>query len=71
MAVAVTSEMLVAGKAEDGRTLMEIPESLLLGAADGPQPSIPEVMTDIAERPPAVAETPEAVDPGIPDRPTS
>ena len=57
--VEVTPEVLVVGKAKDGRALTEIPEALLPGAADGPWPSIPEVMTDIAERPLAVAEMPK------------
>ena len=64
-------EALVAGKAEDGRALAEIPEALLPGAAEGPLPRIPEVVTEIAEQPPALPETAEVVDPGIPDGPTS
>ena len=59
------------GKAEDGRALAEIPEALMLGSAEGLRPRVPEVVTEIAERPPAVMETPEAVDRGIPNRPTS
>ena len=69
VAVVGASEALVAGKAEDGRASAEIPEAPLPRAAEGSRPRIPEVVTDFAERP--LAETPEAVDPGIPNRPTS
>ena len=62
---------LVVGKAEDGQALAEFPKVLLPGAAEGLGPRIPEVVTKIAEQPPAVAETPEAVNPGIHDGPTS
>ena len=48
-----------------------IPEALLAGTTDGPRPEIPEALTETAERQPAVTETPEAVDTGIPDWPTS
>ena len=63
--------MLVVGKAEDGRAVAEIPKALMTGTTEGPWPRVPEVLTEIAKWPPAVTETPEAVDLGIPDGPPS
>ena len=67
----LASEALVAGKAEDGRAVAEIPKLLMTGTTEGLRLRVPKAVTETAERQPAVTETPEAVDPGIPDGPTS
>ena len=64
-------EVPVAGTSEDGRGVAGNPEALVVGTTDGVRLESPEVLAETAEEPPAVTETPEAVDPGIPDGPTS
>ena len=64
-------EALLAGTGEDGQAVEGIPEALVVGTTDGPRLEIPEALTETAEWQPAVMETPEMVDPGIPGGPTS
>ena len=69
--VAVAPKALVAGTAKDGRGVVGIPEALVEGTTEGLRPEISEALAETAEVPPAVMETPEAVDVGIPKGPTS
>ena len=64
-------KVLVAGKGKDGQAVAEINEVQMTGTTEGPRPRVPEAVMEIAELPLAVPETPEAVDLGIPDGPTS
>ena len=64
-------EVLVVGTAEDGQGVAGIFEVLVVGTTEGPRPESPEALAETAEAPPAVTETPEAVDTGIPEVPTS
>ena len=48
-----------------------IPEALVAGTTKGQRPEIPEALVETAEVLPAVTETPEVVDTGIPEGPTS
>ena len=71
VAVAGAPEALVVQKPEDGQAVAEIPKVLMTGTTEGSRLRFPEAVTETAEQQLAVAETPEAVDPGIPDEPTS
>ena len=66
VAVEGAPKALVVGTAEDGRGVAGIPEALVVGTTEGPRPESPEVLAKTAEAPPAVTETLEAVDTGIP-----
>ena len=64
----------VAGTAEDGQGVVVagIPEALMAGTTEGPRLESPKALVaETTEEQPAVMETPEAVDMGIPDGPTS
>ena len=55
-------DALVAGTAEDGRGVAGIPEVLVAGTTEGLRPESPKALPETAKVPPAVMETPEAVD---------
>ena len=62
--VAGAPEALMVGTAEDGRGVVGIPEALVARTTEGLRNKSPETK-------PAVKETPEAVNTGIPNGPTS
>ena len=69
--MAEAPEAPVAGTSKDGQGVAGIPEVLVAGTTDGVRPECPEVLAETAEELPSVTETPEVVDTGIPEEPTS